>query len=319
MTKIGLKEPFELKKRLHPALKDIPPLDPKGPEMDAIRAAIMQTGRIIEPVLLDSEGRVATDHGRMLVQAACDLGIDQIAYQETELDAATLILSELTLHRQLTKGAVAFLAYPLLETAWKASKARRSLNLAKWAKTPINVESALAHDRETIEAPNCKTVEDFAQEIGMSRRVFFEAQKVHNLFEDHEGKKFKFTVDGGSADGEIVESTLRDWFTPRIIRQPFGGEHESQRPMGLGAVCAACAYVISEKNFTGGKRPSHTHQTPEFWQKRIESLSNGFKNWDKTTDDVKQKALAYWAGNVRNLPEEILEATLREATRRLGQ
>lgn len=112
--KIKLRDPNKLRKRLAPALKRIPALDDQSQE--TIRAVILQTGCILDAVKLDAGGRVATDHGRTLVLAACDLGLKQIAAIETGLDTATLILDDLAVKRHLTKSAIAYLAYPLLET-----------------------------------------------------------------------------------------------------------------------------------------------------------------------------------------------------------
>ena len=318
MTKIGLKEPFELKKRPHPALKDIPPLDPKGPEMDAIRAAIMQTGQIVEPVLLDSEGRIATDHGRMLVQAACDLGIEQIAYQETEFDGPTLIANELLVRRHYTKGAVAFLLYPHLESAWKASKARRVANLKQWTKTPINSDSALSAQSGKVEAPVCHTMDDFALEIGISRRLLMQASEVHAYFEKHEGKKFKFKIKGGPQDGGIVEATLREYFTPRIVGQPTGGEHgeDSGSVIGLGACIAGMAAKVDGKDYLGEERPVYTYATSEFWSRRIAALMDGADDWHKTPEEIKIKALAILRANLKRMPEEWVDLMLSEAEKR---
>jgi hypothetical protein len=308
MKQIELMDPQDLKKRLHPALKRIPVLDDASQE--AIRAAIMQTGSITDPIKLDADGRVATDHGRTLVLAACDLGLSEIAVQMTDLDAATLILDELTTRRHLTKSAIAYLAYPLLKPAWEAARIRQAACLKKGAKTP---DFPVLHSADY----GARTVEDFAKERGLGQTYLFEAQKVHQLFEEFESRRFKFTIQGGKHDGEIAELTLREYFEPRIIRQPIGGEHEQNRPMGLGAVVAAIGYVISGKNFTGAARPQYQFEQFEFWVKPIGSLQDGFRHWKKMPEKTRKLCVKLWAATLNGLPEELWDITIQQAERRL--
>ena len=86
-----------------------------------------------------------------------------------------------------------------------------------------------------------KNADELAEEIGISRAFLFEARKVHELFTDK--KVYSFNVQGGAQDGTVRECTLKEWFEPRILRAPIGGEHEQNRPLGLGGVIAGIASV----------------------------------------------------------------------------
>jgi len=316
---IEYRDPQQLKKMLAPALKRIPVLP--ADDQERIRAALMQTGSILDPVRLDADGRVATDHGRTLVLAACDLGVKEVQVAVTDLDSASLILDELTTRRHFTKSAIAYLAYPLLETAWKASKIRRVSNLMPGnkvgAKMSENPNVSRKSPEATIENLPTRTIEEFAAEHGVERNLLFEAQKVHELFEENEGREFNFVVVGGKQDGELVPSTLRDWFEPLILRSPIGGEHERSRPMGLGAVVAACGFKISGKNFTGEQRPSHSYDAEEYWVKHVTGFQAGFNHWGKIPEKTKYAASRMWEGTLKTLPEELWELTLAAAEKRL--
>jgi len=305
---IEYRDPQQLKKMLAPALKRIPVLPAE--DQERIRAALMQTGSILDPVRLDADGRVATDHGRTLVLAACDLGVKEVQVAVTDLDSASLILDELTTRRHLTKSAIAYLAYPLLETAWKSARIRKADCLKKGAKTP---DFPVVHSVDY----GPRTVEDFANEHGIGRTFLFEAQKVHELFEEYEGREFNFVVVVGKQDGELVPSTLRDWFEPLILRSPIGGEHERSRPMGLGAVVAACGFKISGKNYTGEERPNHSYDAEQYWVKHVTGFQAGFDNWEKIPEKVKWAAKKMWEATLKKMPEELWDLTVAAAEKRL--
>jgi len=128
-------------------------------------------------------------------------------------------------------SAVAYLAFPHLKPAFEIARLQK---LEKLAKTPANL---VVHSCTT----SAKTVEELAEDVGICRRLLMEAQAVHKLFAER--TKYAFAVEGGPQDGDVQDLTLKEYFEPRILRAPIGGEHEQTRPMGLGAVIAGAATV----------------------------------------------------------------------------
>ena len=232
--KIVQRDPADLAGHFHPLLKTIPPLAQTGEEFRAIKMGMKECG-ILSPLLIDSQNRILDDHSRTLLQCAQVWQLKAVPVQVCNDEDAALVAVHSLLHRRhLTKSALAYLAAPLLEVAFKAARQKRLKNLA-------NHDSALS----ALSTEPLKTVDEMAEEFGLSRRFLFEAKEVHKRFEDP--RKYRFNMVGGSRDGEMVEMTLKEWFEPRILRSPIGGEHEQNRPLGLGAVIAGIASVKENK------------------------------------------------------------------------
>jgi hypothetical protein len=146
--------------------------------------------------------------GRKRWRAAKQLGMGQLPWQPVaENEVAGVILSCLIQRGHFTKSALAYLAYPLMSIAHDEAVRRRLQNLRKGQQTP-----------EVQGVQFGKRVEDFADKIGVSCRLYLEARRVHEIF--RQDPEYKAQME------------------PRILAQPIGGEHESKRPVGLGAVVA---------------------------------------------------------------------------------
>ena len=226
------RDPVSLKGHIHPTLKSIPELSQESEEFIAMAAGVGRLG-ITEPLKVDAEGRILEDHSRTMLQCALRWQLTSVPVTVIpEPNVPLIIISGLAHRRHLTKAAIAYLATPLMHQAFTIAREKRLKNLA-------NLDSALSALSST-KVP-ASTVDDLAEEMGICRRTLFDARKVHELFADK--KVYSFNVQGGAQDGTVRECTLKDWFEPRILRAPIGGEHEQNRPLGLGSVKAGIASV----------------------------------------------------------------------------
>ena len=287
--KIEQRDPAELRGHIHPELKSVPELAEDSLEFLAIAAGVGKTG-MTEPLKLDADGRIIDDHSRTLLRCALRWQKKTVpTVTLAEANVPLLIICGLAHRRQLTKSAIAYLAAPLLNHAFAAARERHLENLRKGLISPSSAE-----------ATTVKTVDELAQEIGVDRSVLFEARKVHELLLDK--KTYTFNVSGGAADGETVECTLKQWFEPRILRAPIGGEHEQNRPLGLGGVIAGIASV--REGNKDAFNPKHASQLDLF-----DSGWNAFAGRAlKLSPDKMRATLRDWFDkNAENYSEEQLD------------
>ena len=189
--------------------------------------------------------------------------------------AVTAILGSLFQRKSFTKSARAYLAYPILEEAMMEAKRRRVAWL-KSAKTPMISRSS---SEKTIPS---NTVETLAYALGLGRNLLFQAQQVHERFE--QDPEFK----------ELME--------PRILAEPIGGEHEDLRPVGLGAVLAGWAGRKETKDEARGQI-----QLCLRFRKCLDGLKHWASHWDKFEGQDREKARESVKETVAEMP-----ATLRE-------
>ena len=270
-----LRDPADLVGHFHPALKTIPELAEESLEFLAIAGGIEKCG-IIQPLLVDEQGRILDDHSRTLLRCARRWQMKSVPVQVRDSgDVHALIIHSLAHRRHFTKSALAYLACPHLGPAFAAASEKRLKNLA-------NCQCFSKVAEGTIGA---KTVEALATDLGIERRLLFEARKVHEEFEDE--KKYRFLQFANPAS-DVVEMTLREYFEPRILRAPFGGEHEQHRPMGLGGVIAGIATVREEKR--GIYSPKTASQ--------LELFSDGFDSFTgralRVTPEAMRKGIRTW-------------------------
>ena len=259
---------------VHPELLSVPQLSED--ELRPIRAGMQRNG-ITQPLLIDAQNRILDDHSRTLWLCAKAWAFTEVpVLVRASEDVHLLIIIGLAHRRHLTKSAIAYLAVPHLQPVFDAAHAQM---LQKLAKTPaiLGVPS---------ETPSVKTADELAEDLGIGRNLLFEARKVRTAFADR--KKHSFLVSGGPKDGDIVECTLKDWFEPRILRAPIGGEHEVNRPIGLGAVIAGIAGLESTKDKPREDRP----QLELFSRSVIESATAQYKYWSQMGKTERQQAIA---------------------------
>ncbi len=172
---ITYRDPSELK--LHPALKVLPELPNDHPDFIAIVDDIRDRG-IDYPVIILNDQIV---DGRHRWRAATRLQLKELPTRDCkENEVAGIIVNSLLQRRHFTKGALAYMAFPLMEDAWKEAQARQQ--------AALKAGSSLSVLRG-------KTVEDMAENLGFSRTLFFQARDVHQAFEKKPKLREEFEAD----------------------------------------------------------------------------------------------------------------------------
>jgi len=244
----------------HPSRSKEPALNREDPEFIALVESLRANG-IQQPLLVDRTGRVMDGWRRRMAARQLQLKSVPVITRPTE-EASLIFITSLANRRHLTKSAIAYLSYPHLVDEFER---RKALHLEKLAKSPVN---PLPH---SMRQGRSATAAALAETIGISTRLMEEARHLHKVFAEDK-KAYEFQVQGGARDGEAEEMTLKDYFEPRILRTPIGGEHEQHRPMGLGAVIAGIAGIRA----TGGK----PRREPEQLQLFADGTLTVLKRWN---------------------------------------
>lgn len=133
---------------------------------------------IDQPILVDLERRVID--GRHRLRAAKRLQLKLVPTIVSEkFNVASLIVNSLIQRRHYSKGARAYLAFPLLEPAMEEARQRKLANLRH-------------NTAEPVVTGESKTVADLAASIGVGRDLFFQAKTCHETFEKHPELKEQF-------------------------------------------------------------------------------------------------------------------------------
>ena len=239
------RDPNEL--TIHPALKNVPEWDKDDADFHALIESVREQG-ITHPLIIDESGRVLDLDSRALWRAAKRLQLAEVPVRVcADADAAGQIVAGLIQRRHFTKGARAYLVQPLLKEAFESSRRKRWENL-KIGEKPNDLPKVPSGD---FREGGPRTVEDFAERLGLERKLLFAAANVHKAFADP--KEYEFTVEGGARDGEVVTCTLKEWFEPRLLAMGTGDEHDGNRPLGLGGVLKAIGSVKETKGKARGE------------------------------------------------------------------
>jgi hypothetical protein len=292
--KIEQRDPNDFKPgKFHPALKLIPELANDSDEFLSLAAAVKKCG-FIRPILVDGEGRIVDDHSRSLWRAAQRWQLTTVPVKVVPTEEASLaLIHSLKDVRHMTKSAIAYLALPIMENEVKASLARHREKLAKGQYIAV----VAGGDNSGI--PPAPTLDKLAEDLGICRDLLYRSRTVHTEFESK--TIYTFDVVGGPADGSVKQCTLKEYFEPRILQSPAGGEHEQNRPMGLGAVISAIAGIRATKD---QKRPDSRGQ--------LELALDGFGTLAtrlfKLPDGAMTKSIANWFDkHAENLSDEQLD------------
>ena len=285
LKNIQLRDPQHLKNKYQPALRRLPELPDGSEEFLALCAGLKKVG-FIQPILVDEADNVIDDHSRSLLRAAIRWQFKDVPVQvRSSLDAPMLRIHSLAHVRHLSKSAIAYLAVPDLQPALDASRQRRLENLRK---TPDILDSNSVAVGE-------QTLEELAAELGISKYLLTMAAQVRKAFEDK--KLYTFNVQGGAKDGDCVEMTLKDWFEPRILQAYVGGEHEQNRPMGLGGILAGITAVREGDKSKFAPKPKQG----DFF---ADLFTTDLQKFNKLSDSRRAAALAAVHQAAEELPPE---------------
>jgi hypothetical protein len=103
---------------IHPLAKDMPMLPADAPEMVSLVASIELHGLERQPLVIDGRDRIMD--GRHRCAAAKRAGLETVpCIVRAEEEAGSIIIDSLAARRHLTKGALAYVSWPLLDEAAK--------------------------------------------------------------------------------------------------------------------------------------------------------------------------------------------------------
>jgi len=124
--------------------------------------------------------------------------------------------------------------------------------------------------------------------MGFSRDLFFQAKQVHEIF--------------------VRDSEYKAEMEPRILQEAVGGEHEGNRPVGLGAVIAGWA----GRGATADKARAGSEQL-ELFLGGFSVLGKRFRYWESFTAEEKKIAAEGLERELAGAPAELLEVMGRAA------
>jgi hypothetical protein len=271
MTNTTHMDPRELK--LHPMksraprrAKDDPTL---GPLIEDVRARGIQAPLIcVEPdLIVDGEDRWI---------AARRLHMTEVPVTFCRADeVASVILSSLT-RKHFSKGALAYVLFPIIEPAFNESKERRLRNLRRGQQAP----------ESTLGVLSGTTVEEFAERIGLSRMLLFQAKEVRAEF-DKDTARYEF-------QDEPKPMTLREYYEPRLL------SYGEDKPLGLGAILAGIAGLRA----TGGKHRPDPKQL-ELFESALDTLKTRFSYWKRFDEAARSKCREVIRSTVAAMPQDL--------------
>ncbi len=283
------RDPADL--RPHPILNSIPAPAKDSPEVHACSDAIREQDGHILPLVIDEVNHIITDDSRLRWMAARAMGLAAVPVTVQPSEFAPVIALNAIVHRShYTKSAIAYLAVPLMKPAFEAARAIRLQNIKKGQCSPT-VHSV--HYRATAE--------EYAEQMGVCRRLLFSAKEVHKEFEK-DAKTYPFTIDGGPADGAEVQQTLKEHFEPKLLRQQVDSEHAAQRPIGLGGVMKAIGSIRATK----GERKITDPQL-DLFTGGFDFAKKRFVYWNDFDDASKRAADPALDQFLDAMPDDLLE------------
>lgn len=167
MTNRDTRDPRDL--RPHALIKELPRWDREDPHWLGFVNDIQQHG-VLHPLLI-TQGNVVVD-GETRRQGAIAAGLEQVPVEfADESQAATIIMREMALRRNLTKGAIAYLTVSsgLLDRVFEEARERQNARLKKGQ---VSVVDSI--DNGSLDGIAC--------ELGLGRDLLFQARKVVKIF-----------------------------------------------------------------------------------------------------------------------------------------
>lgn len=279
--------------RAHPAIKAMPRWPKASEEWRAFVEDIRDHG-LRHPVLVTKDGLVIDGWTR--VMAARDLQLAAVPVEEVAgTEAFQIIMREMCLRRNLTKGQRAYLAWPMFKPLAAELEARHieGLKSGKIATLPTlsNSVGQGAYD---------KAEDALGAQIGVSGELLRQARTLHEVFSGERRKFATYTL-------KTPPEELRAFWEPRIL--------DLEKPMGLGLVLKG----MSGKDATeGGEKGVSPVTQLEFFEDGLAALKTVFApdRWAKTDGQFRQRivtdfrlAAAAWPADVRR---QIAQALLDE-------
>ena len=239
--------------RPHPAIKSMPRW-PKGSDGWHAFVQDIKSAGITHPLLVTDKNVVIDGETRRL--AAVALQLPEVPCQIVdEAEVHTIILRELGLKRQLTKGQLAYLAVPHLEGAFKEATGRK-----KSGDGTIRTEF-VCHT-------SVSSIEDFATFKGVSVRYLQIARQIHITL------------------GQHTE------FTEEAEAKVFDEEHPASLGAVMAWLGAAIAQRDREKagQAHGGGRPQNAARQLDLFVDVFETETRRWEYWGAFDADTRDEA-----------------------------
>ena len=271
----------------HPATGHVP-LSPEDSEEITILVRDIQERGVDQPIMVVPDklkGLWLLVDGRHRFAGAKQAGLSEIpAIVRKESEVPGIILSSLVLRKHFTKGALAYIAYPLV--AEKLCKeGGNGANQYRTIEQP-SIESTVAHlPRETgkpdpfSDSDTPFSAELLGEQFGFGRDLFFQAKRLHEIF--------------------AQDAAYKARIEPHIL----SGE------TGLGAAIAGFAGKATTKGVTPTAAKylllNARGQCAGLMPKALITLENGFKQWPKLDLTARARLKERWDKLCAALPEDL--------------
>jgi hypothetical protein len=230
------------------------------------------------------------------VLAARDLQLPEIEAEEVQPnEAAQVILREMCLRRNLTKGQRAYLAWPLVGQ-WIEERAYTRIVELQKAVVGSGLQKS-GHSVTTFSDPN-RARALLAQTIGVSEGLLEYARELHEIFSGERRKVSLVKLTRPAAE-------IRAEWEPKIL--------DWDKPIGLGAALAGIAGQEATEAKPRGVNPA---TQIELFERAVEQLHTTFQatRWQRTPQPLRERILADLrrraAAWPRDLREQIADALL---------
>ncbi|MFO1461244.1 MAG: hypothetical protein U1G08_17810 [Verrucomicrobiota bacterium] len=259
------RDPADL--RPHPLIKPMPRWAKGTPEWEAFVEDIRLNG-IKVPLGIQADGTLVEGETRR--RAALALKLQTVPVEVIPDDeVAQTILRHLLLRRNLGKSALAYVGYPLIEAAHEEAKERAKAQLRR-GDSPV---------RQAL-PDGAKRVEDFAESMGISERLFRQAAQVREIF--------------------VEDPEFRDEMEPRIL--------DTVDPVGLGAVIAGYA---GRKATSGKAKGKRSNEQLELFAEAWTGLGKRLGYWEKMDAENKDKVIPILRKTVSAMTPELRDELKR--------
>jgi len=268
----------------HPLLQRIPELPYDCEERQALKESLRSHG-LKQPLLV--QGREIID-GRHRYDAAMSLNWQTIACVEVEGPVVDVILDSVAQRRHFSKGALAWMAYPLLESYIQAGVERRIEHLKQYPNE--NGGSTVG----ALSATTGKASEIVAKKIGVSARLMRQAGELEDIL-----------AKNGETMSTNGQETFREW-AERVVFIGEEDESGNRKSMGLGRVIAGLAgkeSVIKGIQQKGLRKRSQRH---EQIIKHFQGTHQHFTYWIEMEPEARIEVLNAIPEQVVNWPNELL-------------
>jgi len=289
----------------HPLIKSMPRWPDDSAEARSFRQDIKEHG-ILTPLRITAGDLVVDGWTRCL--AARMLGLPEVPVEVVEDgEIATTIMRELALRRNLTKGQIAFLALPMLETVLKEETERRRKGLLQ-GKIPENLNVSPSH-HSVVRRENRDDEPSYrmASQLGIGHTLLGQAKEISGFFLDSTKRVWgavELLNDLGHPRGTRL--TFREYWEPQIL--------DRHRPLGLGYCITGIRQVLDQEARAAAGRP-HTGGRPESQAKQLRLFSMTvlhdeavrWEYWQNVSDKGRRTFFEGVRAHAAELPAAIAE------------